>query len=193
MILETKKCFYAKVNICSQKRGPVGNVSLHSSNDSGFSNDPPPQPEIDYSDDESTAGQTKLPIRSCTIRFVFGRSLGIKGTERPDVDAKLNEKLYRPNFRKQNRVFTWKIATIATASREDGKQMTVISPDRDGGGVVATTAGKGGDGRLHAERRGRSNSGSQLSYAISVCFFYVGRFPDPGPAVSGGQEFPRWN
>ncbi|KAF7271615.1 hypothetical protein GWI33_015537 [Rhynchophorus ferrugineus] len=43
--------------------GPVGNVSLHSSNDSGFSNDPPPQPEIDYSDDESTAGQTKLPIR----------------------------------------------------------------------------------------------------------------------------------
>ena len=43
--------------------GPVGNVSLHSSNDSGFSNDPPPQPEIDYSDDESIAGQTKLPSR----------------------------------------------------------------------------------------------------------------------------------
>ncbi|XP_066138107.1 uncharacterized protein IRSp53 isoform X2 [Euwallacea fornicatus] len=43
--------------------GPVGNVSLHSSNDSGFSNDPPPQPEIDYSDDDSMAGQTKLPAR----------------------------------------------------------------------------------------------------------------------------------
>ncbi|CAH1132858.1 unnamed protein product [Ceutorhynchus assimilis] len=43
--------------------GPVGNVSLHSSNDSGFSNDPPPQPEIDYSDDDSIAGQTKLPNR----------------------------------------------------------------------------------------------------------------------------------
>ncbi|CAH1156170.1 unnamed protein product [Phaedon cochleariae] len=43
--------------------GPVGNVSLHSSNDSGFSNDPPPQPEIDYSDDESIPGQTKLPSR----------------------------------------------------------------------------------------------------------------------------------
>ncbi|KAL1517063.1 hypothetical protein ABEB36_000876 [Hypothenemus hampei] len=41
--------------------GPVGNVSLHSSNDSGFSNDPPPQPEIDYSDDDSIPGQTKLP------------------------------------------------------------------------------------------------------------------------------------
>ncbi|XP_030749278.1 uncharacterized protein LOC115877282 [Sitophilus oryzae] len=43
--------------------GPVGNVSLHSSNDSGFSNDPPPQPEVDYSDDESMAGQTKMPPR----------------------------------------------------------------------------------------------------------------------------------
>ncbi|XP_050300685.1 uncharacterized protein LOC126739170 [Anthonomus grandis grandis] len=44
--------------------GPVGNVSLHSSNDSGFSNDPPPQPEIDYSDDDSMAGQTKLANRT---------------------------------------------------------------------------------------------------------------------------------
>lgn len=43
--------------------GPVGNISLHSSNDSGFSNDPPPQPEIDYSDDDSIPGQTKLPAR----------------------------------------------------------------------------------------------------------------------------------
>ncbi|XP_072152797.1 BAR/IMD domain-containing adapter protein 2 isoform X4 [Bemisia tabaci] len=32
----------------------TGNVSLHSSNDSGFSNDPPPAPEVDYSDDEIT-------------------------------------------------------------------------------------------------------------------------------------------
>uniref|UniRef100_A0A023F2Z6 Putative insulin receptor tyrosine kinase substrate-like protein n=1 Tax=Triatoma infestans TaxID=30076 RepID=A0A023F2Z6_TRIIF len=31
---------------------PPPNASLHSSNDSGFSNDPPPAPEIDYSDDE---------------------------------------------------------------------------------------------------------------------------------------------
>ncbi|KAK4876867.1 hypothetical protein RN001_009373 [Aquatica leii] len=43
--------------------GPVGNVSLHSSNDSGFSNDPPPQPEVDYSDDDSIPGQTKVPVR----------------------------------------------------------------------------------------------------------------------------------
>ncbi|XP_014259190.1 brain-specific angiogenesis inhibitor 1-associated protein 2 isoform X2 [Cimex lectularius] len=36
------------------QRNPPGppNASLHSSNDSGFSNDPPPAPEVDYSDDE---------------------------------------------------------------------------------------------------------------------------------------------
>ncbi|ENN83095.1 hypothetical protein YQE_00542, partial [Dendroctonus ponderosae] len=49
--------------IVSLPGGPVGNVSLHSSNDSGFSNDPPPQPEIDYSDDDSVPGQTKLSSR----------------------------------------------------------------------------------------------------------------------------------
>lgn len=35
------------------KRANGAPGSLHSSNDSGFSNDPPPQPEVDYSDDES--------------------------------------------------------------------------------------------------------------------------------------------
>lgn len=37
----------------SAKRPPPANASLHSSNDSGFSNDPPPAPEADYSDDEA--------------------------------------------------------------------------------------------------------------------------------------------
>lgn len=41
--------------------GAVGNVSLHSSNDSGFSNEPPPQPDIDYSDEE--AQRLRVPIR----------------------------------------------------------------------------------------------------------------------------------
>lgn len=50
------------------KIGPaVGNVSLHSSNDSGFSNDPPPQPEVDYSDDDLTGPSSnpsnRIPIR----------------------------------------------------------------------------------------------------------------------------------
>lgn len=39
------------------KPGVVQNpASLHSSNDSGFSNDPPPAPEVDYSDDETNRG-----------------------------------------------------------------------------------------------------------------------------------------
>ena len=32
---------------------PQAVTSLHSSNDSGFSNEPPVQPDIDYSDDEA--------------------------------------------------------------------------------------------------------------------------------------------
>ncbi|XP_068631579.1 uncharacterized protein IRSp53 isoform X2 [Battus philenor] len=40
--------------------GAVGNVSLHSSNDSGFSNEPPPQPDVDYSDEE--AQRLRIPI-----------------------------------------------------------------------------------------------------------------------------------
>lgn len=40
------------VNPCS--------ASLHSSNDSGFANEAPPQPEIDYSDEENLA---RVPIR----------------------------------------------------------------------------------------------------------------------------------
>ncbi|XP_054282019.1 brain-specific angiogenesis inhibitor 1-associated protein 2-like [Macrosteles quadrilineatus] len=36
----------------AKRNVPPANASLHSSNDSGFSNDPPPAPEVDYSDDE---------------------------------------------------------------------------------------------------------------------------------------------
>lgn len=32
---------------------PPAVTSLHSSNDSGFSNEPPAQPDIDYSDDDA--------------------------------------------------------------------------------------------------------------------------------------------
>lgn len=39
----------------------ANNASLHSSNDSGFANEPaPPQPDVDYSDDETV---TRVPIR----------------------------------------------------------------------------------------------------------------------------------
>ncbi|KAL4704951.1 hypothetical protein ACJJTC_013408 [Scirpophaga incertulas] len=46
--------------------GAVGNVSLHSSNDSGFSNEPPPQPDIDYSDEE--AQRQRVPISKSVQR-----------------------------------------------------------------------------------------------------------------------------
>lgn len=39
----------------NSKKIQNGNASLHSSNDSGFSNDPPPAPDIDYSDDETSS------------------------------------------------------------------------------------------------------------------------------------------
>lgn len=69
--------------------GPVGNVSLHSSNDSGFSNDPPPQPEIDYSDDESISGvggggQTKIPPR-WVLFSILSNIWGIVGPVEGDL------------------------------------------------------------------------------------------------------------
>ncbi|XP_036326162.1 general transcriptional corepressor trfA-like isoform X2 [Rhagoletis pomonella] len=42
------------------KPAAAAKTSLHSSNDSGFANEPPPQPEIDYSDEEQTS---RVPIR----------------------------------------------------------------------------------------------------------------------------------
>ncbi|XP_067612858.1 uncharacterized protein DDB_G0287625 isoform X2 [Eurosta solidaginis] len=42
------------------KPAAAAKTSLHSSNDSGFANEPPPQPEVDYSDDEQT---NRVPIR----------------------------------------------------------------------------------------------------------------------------------
>ncbi|XP_069695661.1 BAR/IMD domain-containing adapter protein 2 isoform X2 [Periplaneta americana] len=41
----------------------IGNASLHSSNDSGFSNDPPPAPEVDYSDDDSTRANVFATVK----------------------------------------------------------------------------------------------------------------------------------
>lgn len=46
------------------KPGVVPNpASLHSSNDSGFSNDPPPAPEVDYSDDETNRGNVFATVK----------------------------------------------------------------------------------------------------------------------------------
>lgn len=45
--------------------GAATKTSLHSSNDSGFANEPPPQPEVDYTDDEQSHmhGRGIHPIR----------------------------------------------------------------------------------------------------------------------------------
>lgn len=43
------------------KPAAAAKTSLHSSNDSGFANEPPPQPEVDYSDDEQPS--SRVPIR----------------------------------------------------------------------------------------------------------------------------------
>ncbi|XP_032593034.1 brain-specific angiogenesis inhibitor 1-associated protein 2 isoform X3 [Drosophila grimshawi] len=45
----------------STKSAAAAKTSLHSSNDSGFANEPPPQPEVDYSDEE--ASTQRVPIR----------------------------------------------------------------------------------------------------------------------------------
>lgn len=47
-------------SIKPKPRSGVTSASLHSSNDSGFANDPPPQPEVDYSDEENLS---RVPIR----------------------------------------------------------------------------------------------------------------------------------
>ncbi|XP_073841559.1 insulin receptor substrate 53 kDa [Musca autumnalis] len=43
------------------KPAAAAKTSLHSSNDSGFANEPPPQPEVDYSDDDQPT--SRVPIR----------------------------------------------------------------------------------------------------------------------------------
>lgn len=53
--------------------GVTTKTSLHSSNDSGFANEPPPQPEVDYTDDEQSQmhGRMAHPIRYATVNGYF--------------------------------------------------------------------------------------------------------------------------
>lgn len=65
MIEKRPKSIPATINFTKQnqkmgKNGGVTNASLHSSNDSGFAIDPPPQPEVDYSDEDTVR---RVPIR----------------------------------------------------------------------------------------------------------------------------------
>lgn len=56
--------------------GAVGNVSLHSSNDSGFSNEPPPQPDVDYSDEE--AQRLRIPISKSAQQNIDNKTYLLK-------------------------------------------------------------------------------------------------------------------
>lgn len=68
MVEKRPKSIPATINFTKQnqqkmvgnKNGGVTNASLHSSNDSGFAIEPPPQPEVDYSDEETVR---RVPIR----------------------------------------------------------------------------------------------------------------------------------
>uniref|UniRef100_A0A6B2EEQ6 Putative insulin receptor tyrosine kinase substrate n=1 Tax=Phlebotomus kandelakii TaxID=1109342 RepID=A0A6B2EEQ6_9DIPT len=51
----------SNTSTAGKSKPTVTSASLHSSNDSGFANEPPPQPEVDYSDEETV---TRMPIRS---------------------------------------------------------------------------------------------------------------------------------
>ncbi|CAH2037370.1 unnamed protein product, partial [Iphiclides podalirius] len=64
--------------------GAVGNVSLHSSNDSGFSNEPPPQPDVDYSDEE--AQRLRVPIRPQQFATVKLRKALTNDRSSPAID-----------------------------------------------------------------------------------------------------------
>ncbi|EDX10050.1 GD14289 [Drosophila simulans] len=50
----------------SGKSGVAAKTSLHSSNDSGFANEPPPQPEVDYSDEEPATQRVAIRRRADT-------------------------------------------------------------------------------------------------------------------------------
>ncbi|KZC05601.1 Brain-specific angiogenesis inhibitor 1-associated protein 2, partial [Dufourea novaeangliae] len=52
-------------------------TSLHSSNDSGFSNEPPAQPDIDYSDDEAMSPTVRIQRSNLTLQQEFQESVEV--------------------------------------------------------------------------------------------------------------------
>ncbi|XP_050542475.1 brain-specific angiogenesis inhibitor 1-associated protein 2-like protein 1 isoform X2 [Daktulosphaira vitifoliae] len=60
--------------------GVHGNASLHSSNDSGFSNDPPPAPEIDYSDDENSRPKEMIKDKKIKSAESMKSNVSMEGT-----------------------------------------------------------------------------------------------------------------
>ncbi|XP_034655678.1 brain-specific angiogenesis inhibitor 1-associated protein 2 isoform X4 [Drosophila subobscura] len=73
----------------SGKSGVAAKTSLHSSNDSGFANEPPPQPEVDYSDEE-TATQ-RVPIRASQFATVKLRHTKTNDRSAPMIYRNVNK------------------------------------------------------------------------------------------------------
>nr|XP_036670849.1 brain-specific angiogenesis inhibitor 1-associated protein 2 isoform X2 [Drosophila suzukii] len=73
----------------SGKSGVAAKTSLHSSNDSGFANEPPPQPEVDYSDEEPAT--QRVPIRASQFATVKLRHTKTNDRSAPMIYRSVNK------------------------------------------------------------------------------------------------------
>ncbi|XP_030372104.1 brain-specific angiogenesis inhibitor 1-associated protein 2 isoform X2 [Scaptodrosophila lebanonensis] len=76
------------LNNPSGKSAAAAKTSLHSSNDSGFANEPPPQPEVDYSDEEPSQ---RVPIRASQFATVKLRHTKTNDRSAPMIYRSVNK------------------------------------------------------------------------------------------------------
>ncbi|TDG49714.1 hypothetical protein AWZ03_003952 [Drosophila navojoa] len=79
----------------STKSAAAAKTSLHSSNDSGFANEPPPQPEVDYSDEEPATQRVPIRRRADTNTHTVPRDVAswtLNRNFRNSVDSQIDDK-----------------------------------------------------------------------------------------------------
>ncbi|XP_030566851.1 LOW QUALITY PROTEIN: uncharacterized protein LOC115766909 [Drosophila novamexicana] len=79
----------------STKSAAAAKTSLHSSNDSGFANEPPPQPEVDYSDEEPATQRVPIRRRADTNTHTVPRDVAswtLSRNFRNSVDSQIDDK-----------------------------------------------------------------------------------------------------
>ncbi|XP_060660759.1 uncharacterized protein LOC132794368 isoform X1 [Drosophila nasuta] len=79
----------------SGKSAAAAKTSLHSSNDSGFANEPPPQPEVDYSDEEPATQRVPIRRRADTNTHTVPRDVAswtLSRNFRNSVDSQIDDK-----------------------------------------------------------------------------------------------------
>ncbi|KAH8299581.1 hypothetical protein KR044_003254, partial [Drosophila immigrans] len=85
----------------SVKSAAAAKTSLHSSNDSGFANEPPPQPEVDYSDEEPATQRVPIRRRADSNTHTVPRDVAswtLSRNFRNSVDSQIDDKsLHRLN------------------------------------------------------------------------------------------------